>query len=140
MTKDEALRMALEGAANYIDTLGGDSRKYREVLAQPERPAVQGEPVAWEYCEEIYAKGNPELNDYIRANGIPLYTTPQPAVPDGWKLVPVEPTEEMCKAGYMAKDKWPNHMCDNQRELHLSFSEPRWKAMLAAALQQGESK
>lgn len=42
MTKDEAparsaLKLALEGAANYIDALGGDSRKYRQALA--EQPA-----------------------------------------------------------------------------------------------------
>jgi hypothetical protein len=44
MTKDEALKLALEGAANYIDALGGDSRKYRQALAAP----VQ-EPVAWKW-------------------------------------------------------------------------------------------
>ena len=37
MTKDGAMKIALEGAANYIDVLGGDSRKYRQVLAQPEQ-------------------------------------------------------------------------------------------------------
>jgi hypothetical protein len=36
--KDEALKLALEGAANYIDVLGGDSRKYRQALAA--QPAV----------------------------------------------------------------------------------------------------
>ena len=41
-TKNEAMKLALEGAANYIDTLGGDSRKYRQALA--EQPAQQ-EPV-----------------------------------------------------------------------------------------------
>jgi hypothetical protein len=33
VTKDKALKLALEGAANYIDALGGDSRKYRQALA-----------------------------------------------------------------------------------------------------------
>jgi hypothetical protein len=33
----EALKLALEGAANYIDVLGGDSKKYRQALAQPEQ-------------------------------------------------------------------------------------------------------
>ncbi len=33
MAKDKALDLALEGAANYIDALGGDSRKYRQALA-----------------------------------------------------------------------------------------------------------
>jgi len=31
--KDEVLKLVLEGAANYIDALGGDSRKYRQALA-----------------------------------------------------------------------------------------------------------
>ena len=39
MTKEEAMKLALEGAANYIDALGGDSRKYRQALA--EQPAQQ---------------------------------------------------------------------------------------------------
>lgn len=54
-------------------------------------------------------------------------------VPDGWKLVPVEPTDEMCKAGYEAQDKWPSAQCDNFKERRYSFSQPRYKAMLAAA-------
>jgi NTP pyrophosphatase (non-canonical NTP hydrolase) len=54
-------------------------------------------------------------------------------VPDGWKLVPVEPTAEMCKAGYEAQDKWPSEQCDNFKERHYSFSQPRYKAMLAEA-------
>ena len=41
----EALKLALKGAANYIDALGGDSRKYRQELA--EQPAQQ-EPVSFE--------------------------------------------------------------------------------------------
>lgn len=34
----------------------------------------------------------------------PLYTTPQPAIPAGWQLVPVEPTPEMLDA-YMKANK-----------------------------------
>jgi len=48
--EQEALTLALEGAANYIDVLGGDSRKYRQVLAQQNPQGVsneQVEPVAW---------------------------------------------------------------------------------------------
>lgn len=56
-------------------------------------------------------------------------------VPEGYVLVPVKITDEMCKAGYLAEDKWPNHCCDNRKELMRSFSEPRWTAMLAAAPQ-----
>ena len=46
----------------------------------------------------------------------PVYTTPQPAIPDGWQLVPVEPTPEMQRA--MQQAEWPDEA---------------YKAMLAAA-------
>lgn len=55
------------------------------------------------------------------------------APPDGWVLVPSEPTDEMCEAGYKAQDMWHSSSCDNRKELHRSFSGPRYKAMLAAA-------
>jgi hypothetical protein len=42
-TKDEALKLALEGAANYIDVLGGDSRKYRQALAAQQEPDWKAE-------------------------------------------------------------------------------------------------
>jgi hypothetical protein len=46
--KDEALKLALEGAANYIDVLGGDSRKYRQALAaQPAPAAFEVSIVEW---------------------------------------------------------------------------------------------
>ena len=32
---DKAVNDKLQGAANYIDALGGDSKKYRQTLAQP---------------------------------------------------------------------------------------------------------
>jgi hypothetical protein len=56
-----------------------------------------------------------------------------PTVPDGYALVPIEPTPKMCKAAYWAKDKWHSTQCDTQDELYFSFAQPRWKAMLAAA-------
>jgi hypothetical protein len=43
-----------------------------------------------------------------------------PAVPDGWQLVPKEPTREMCMAGYAE-----NTDCDREDEIY--------RAMLAAA-------
>jgi hypothetical protein len=86
--KDEALKLALEGAANYIDALGGDSRKYRQALAAP----VQ-EPVAWMFEDDednghktfIQTPPSPEVVAYLakwnRPAWVPLYTTP-PAAPD----------------------------------------------------------
>ena len=69
--------MALEGAANYIDVLGGDSRKYRQVLAQPEQ-----EPVAW-ICEGSSSDEKHAI-DYWTGDiddlpiGTQLYTSPPP--------------------------------------------------------------
>ena len=36
------------------------------------------------------------------SNRFPLYAQPAPSVPDGWKLVPIEPTEEMREVGVFA--------------------------------------
>jgi hypothetical protein len=57
MTKDEALKMALEALELYqskssVQMFDDAAAAIREVLAQPERPAVQGEPVAW-YDPEV---------------------------------------------------------------------------------------
>lgn len=52
------------------------------------------------------------------------------SVKTGWKLVPVEPTPEMCEAAYNARDLWERGHCDNRKELHYSFAKPRWTAML----------
>lgn len=43
-------------------------------------------------------------------------------VPEGWKLVPVEPTDAMIRAGYDAEN--------NDGKMHL---RPAWRYMLAAA-------
>lgn len=47
----EALKLALEGAANYIDALGGDSRKYRQALA--EQTTQQQEPLTDEEIDKL---------------------------------------------------------------------------------------
>jgi regulator of replication initiation timing len=63
-------------------------------------PLREQEPVAWlcetdgnvdavvtEHAKETYAKCGRKIT--------PLYTAPQPAIPEGYVLVPVEPTQEM---------------------------------------------
>jgi len=64
----EAMKLALEGAANYIDALGGDSRKYRQALA--EQPAQR----TWvgltdEEITDIWAEASPYYHedDFARA-------------------------------------------------------------------------
>ena len=110
MTK-EALKLALEGAANYIDALGGDSRKYRQALAehvftalrdrlaQPEQEPVawqwlgraqpEQEPVAWQWLGSAhFRKQIPRDADVTAWN--PLYTLPPQRKPltneEMWQL------------------------------------------------------
>lgn len=54
----------------------------------------QGEPAAWiGQFDGLLYREQADVGD------TPLYRTPQPTVPAGWKLVPVEPTPEMCAEG-----------------------------------------
>ncbi|MGC1098536.1 hypothetical protein WKH53_14560 [Pantoea agglomerans] len=70
-------------------------------------PAKEQEPAAWLVGGWAYEnKKNAERRSvYDNLLMEPLFTRPAPAadladlVPDGWKLVPVEPTEEMIAAG-----------------------------------------
>ena len=43
----------------------------KSLNAKPEQ-----KPVAWELGEEVYWGDSPELSDYVRKEGTPLYTTP----------------------------------------------------------------
>ena len=71
----EALKLALEGAANYIDALGGDSRKYRQTLAnealdkKAENARELGldyepaQPRAWFTIDELNAWADKKLKE-----------------------------------------------------------------------------
>ena len=85
----------------------------------------QGEPVG--YTTQFAIKfGNftTSPKNLWGDKGVPLFLDPQPAIPDGWRLVPKEPTQEMVIEG-----------C---RSIHCPVSgtdEPyyTYRAMLAAA-------
>ena len=84
---------------------------------------AQQEPVAWmnphggmltaNYIENFASGLDKEIHN------IPLYTSPQPAPVQGWKLVPVQPTDEMVDA---LADTDPEH-------------DSVWDAVLAATPQ-----
>ena len=73
--------------------------------------AETGEPAAWIDPRDLAVLACPGVKEFghMRYAGVsgaqnskstlPLYTAPAPAVPPGWKLVPIEPTEAMWKAG-----------------------------------------
>lgn len=119
----------------------------------------QQEPVLWQYrwldtnphtvtsgqwsCWEEVKPRNPytntvldkvnEVKGYI-ARGFKyelrrLYTDPQPAIPDGWKLVPVEPTKEM----WAAVNKLDDEMASGSYDGRGCSIEQAWNCLLAAA-------
>ena len=94
MTDRELIQQALE-ALNRSDYLGWQLnipiiKALRERLAQPERPAVQGEPFG-------YFRYDLRLDAWVQnragLTGTPFYTTPQPAVPERKPLTPQSPCE-----------------------------------------------
>ncbi len=70
------------------------------------------------------------MSDVILENDIAVWMAdfvvaqPAPSIPEGWKLVPVEPTEKMKHAGRAAA--WSNAVAYNE-------TRDIYKAMLAAA-------
>ena len=58
----------------------------------PDHKEPEQEPVAWMEGESVYWHTNPSLNDWIRANGTPLYTTP-PQRPSRSDIKPLTDTE-----------------------------------------------
>ena len=67
----------------------------------------------------VYHQDTPVVFD----SKVPVYTQPQPAVPEGWKLVPIEPTHEMTEQGAQEADWYAHNAYDC------------YKAMLDAAPQ-----
>lgn len=65
--------------------------------------AETGEVAAWIGHSQVTGLKFAAMPDEHRSEAcapcIPTYTAPPPAVPPGWKLVPIEPTPEMWKAG-----------------------------------------
>ena len=63
----------------------------------------QQEPVAWCYVQSGYTHYTDDKRDWYDAPGIeevtPIFLAPPPAVPEGYVLVPKEPSEEMCAEG-----------------------------------------
>ncbi|MDF0750340.1 hypothetical protein NLU14_08860 [Marinobacter sp. 71-i] len=76
---------------------------------------------------------DPEEADELAAEqgaaAFPLYTHPSASVPEGWKLVPIKPTAEMCRAFHKADEHY--HTSGS------GWSSPdyQWKSMLDEAPQ-----
>ena len=82
---------AMKQMANYIDSLGGDSKKYRQALEQAEKSNIKQvihlydkppaapvqKPVAWRYNGKLHEF---DPSDWATGPVTPLYTSP-PAKP-----------------------------------------------------------
>jgi hypothetical protein len=74
-----------------------------------------------EYIRTEIERANDHWREQLES--LPLYTHTQPAVPEGWKLVPIEPTHEMTEQGAQEADWYAHNAYDC------------YKAMLDAAPQ-----
>ena len=140
MNKEEFQQKVLEIAnvihQNYPPKLKGNTEivsfanAIRDLL---EKDAVENNPpVAW-MCHGGEIWNTPE-SPYKDGRGQPLYAHPQPA-PEGWQLVPKEPTRAMLDVGHFA---YENKAMDMASPTPTEFpeggaSEACYYAMLAAA-------
>lgn len=110
---------------HYPTTLRAGDKLYLHA-----QTATAGEPVlwAWQHLDMWHVTSHHGRARDLGLSGfkvIPLYRHAQPAqvVPDGYVMVPKEPTEEMLQASY--------------REAAV-YSPTAYRAMIAAALQEGK--
>lgn len=92
-------------------------------------------------CSEHRAKVRRQVDDFLCCNAAPVApVAPAGQVPEGWKLVPIEPTNEMWDAGNSAKGKLlETRELESGGILNTWESDvaAAWRAMLAAAPQLG---
>ena len=128
MTPLQAMKDALGSLGRFTGEEGSTEDDFRimDNLIVAIEEIEKAKPVAWrikqfnedgEMCGWIYHQ--------IRNEGQPIYTHPAPTIPEGWQLVPKEPTDEMNNTGQLATESWWAHM--GNRNVHI------YKAMLAAA-------
>lgn len=90
---------------------------------------IGGDDVKWP--DGVSTAEQAELREFMVAALAAADAVSSP-VPDGLVLVPKEPTDDMCLAGYEAP-AGSGHGCDNMRELARSHVLGCYRAMLAAA-------
>ena len=117
-----------------------DAEKERDALRAKIEAMEKQEPVAWMHETR---RDSDVVTDAVKhvwgrvavgsmaAYSIPLYTLPgaqtqpTPSIPEGWKLVPIEPTEDMLRA---MTDPFIAINGDNRKAFEIAYT-----AMLSAA-------
>lgn len=111
---------------------------------QAARQSSQSEPVAWAWKArqpngqilQRVEMWNPisahvPSDSYTVFDIQPLYAAPQQAIPSGWRLVPIEPTDEMLIAG--RKAPLPAVMLDSLTAQTNLIHRTVYKAMITAS-------
>lgn len=111
MTTKELLQLVLDAlnlhgvflsGQEAVDVWANARRAVEAELAKPEP-----EPFAWTWTDILGERGldyiEPDKKSWVKKFNVePLYLHPKPAIPEGWKLVPIEPTPEMKKAAHIS--------------------------------------
>ncbi|EAM6223558.1 DUF551 domain-containing protein [Salmonella enterica] len=110
----------------------GLTRGEQMELARIALASLEAKPVAWECGENIILFNPDTVEAYAKRVEIspkPLYAAPPaPVVPDGYALVPVEPTDEMIAAAMNCEDV----LFNSDESFCVQFGNI-YEAMLAAA-------
>ncbi|EDC8051008.1 hypothetical protein BKC75_13185 [Salmonella enterica subsp. enterica serovar Muenchen] len=130
ITKERLLKIQ-----HWRETYGAGSNvilpaEEAEELARIALASLEAEPVAWE-VGGIFCHTKEEASIYV-GEPEPLYEAPPaPVAPNGYALVPVEPTEEMIAAAMNCEDV----LFNSDESFCVQFGNI-YEAMLAAAPQQ----
>lgn len=157
MTNDKTVTMSrelVEAACRELDRADGPgprnrAQDFRAALASPvvepqcseqlrtQAPVIERQPYGYWICP----KGNPKLGSFHHevldtteqyCEVTPLFASPPApvAVPDGWKLVPIEPTEAMLN---VLHDRVLISVNSRKQEANILNDKAWWKAVVESA-------
>ena len=114
MNRERALELATKSCIVYLSNLSSwtvdELVKFANIIEDEVKAELlqEQEPVAWRCSQGITS--NQQMGEVgwpsIGVSTEPLYTHPAPKEPAGWKLVPIQSTNEMDNAGACYKEVW----------------------------------
>ncbi|CAH3844560.1 TPA: hypothetical protein MCR07_003988 [Klebsiella pneumoniae] len=137
MTNNQLNRERLEKIKSWRETYGAGSNVMLPAEEAEALAAMDSEPVA----EVLSNRPGNDTSTIDRAlpvgTQLYLHAQPEPVVPDGYVMVPKEPTEAMCDISHIGVDVYCGITDDNEYySIGGAEAAKVWKAMLAAAPQE----
>ncbi|MFL7886651.1 hypothetical protein [Enterobacter pseudoroggenkampii] len=149
-TDADELRDVKNGGNGYLFAIGGEANKFadprRQVILYTAPPAPVSVPDA--YVRDgrgrmmLNGRQEPRIGysagwNACRAAMLQGADGNSPVIPDGWVLVPMEPTEEMCDVGHVGVDVLTG-VTDGNEYYSIDGKDAAkvYRAMIAAAPQQ----